>query len=171
MSEKTLLKFAKSERTGELVGFVSKTKNNKLKGVREDSKYGKRICVLSENLKGCIVPDTLYEVELKPMHGGKNGYVVVCAVQRFFEAVVESVVIPGKTYQVIVRFGGKTVYFDPVNGKTASSRTKEGVLDILNNRRDIANQDEVISDFIDRAAELLERMEQDGYQAKRHSGE
>lgn len=163
MAEKTQLKFVKSEKTGELIGFVSKMKDNKLKGVREDSVYGKRICILSEALKGSILPNTLYNVELKPMHGGKNGYVVTAATQVFFTATVESIIIPEKTYQVIVRFGGKTVYFDPVNGKTSSSRTKKGVLEILNKRNDIANQDEVISDFLDRADELIRQMREDGY--------
>lgn len=163
MTEKTQLKFVKSEKTGELIGFVSKTKDNKLKGVREDSMYGKRICILSETLKGSILPNTLYNVELKPMHGGKNGYVVTSATQVLFTATVESFIVPKKKYQVIVRFGGKTVYFDPVNGKTYSSRTKKGVLEILNKRNDIANQDEVISDFLDRADELISQMREDGY--------
>ncbi len=56
MIEKTQLKFVKSEKTNELIGFVSKTKDNKLKGVREDSMYGKRICILAEELKGASSP-------------------------------------------------------------------------------------------------------------------
>lgn len=163
MVEKTQLKFVKSEKTGELVGFVSKTKDNKIKGVREDSVYGKRICILAEALKRSILPNTLYEVELKPMHKGKNGYVVTAATQVLFSAAVESFIVPRKTYQVIVRFGGKTIYFDPLKGKTSSSRTKEGVLEILNKRNDIANQNGVISDFLDRADELICQMKQDGY--------
>ena len=78
-SEKSQLKFAKSERTGELIGFVSRhSKTRKLMGVREDSRFGKQICVLSEDLKGTIEPNILYSVELKPMHNAK-GYVVVAA--------------------------------------------------------------------------------------------
>ena len=43
-SEKSQIKFAKSERTGELIGFVSRhSKTRQLKGVREDSRYGKQI--------------------------------------------------------------------------------------------------------------------------------
>ena len=54
-SEKSQIKFAKSERTGELIGFVSRhSKTRQLKGVREDSRYGKQICVLAEDLKGTI---------------------------------------------------------------------------------------------------------------------
>ena len=48
-SEKSQLKFARSEETGELIGFVSRhSKTRKLMGVREDSRFGKQICVLSE---------------------------------------------------------------------------------------------------------------------------
>ena len=164
MTESTQLKFVKSERTGELVGFVSKTKDNVLKGVREDSIYRKRICLLSEELKGSVLPNILYEVELKPMHSGKNGYVVTTRV--VFSATVESYIVPGKKYQVLVHFGGKTVYFDPLQGKTSSSRTKEEALAALNKRNDIADQNIVISDFIDRADELIHQMKEDGYNVR-----
>ena len=81
-SEKSQLKFAKSERTGELIGFVSRhSKTRKLMGVREDSRFGKQICVLSEDLKGTVEPNILYSVELKPMHNAK-GYVVVAACNK-----------------------------------------------------------------------------------------
>ena len=156
MTETTQLKFVKSERTGELVGFVSKTKDNVLKGVRE----------VSEELKGSVLPNILYEVELKPMHSGKNGYVVTAATRVVFSATVESYIVPGKKYQVLVHFGGKTVYFDPLQGKTSSSRTKEGVLAALNKRNDIADQNIVISDFIDRADELIHQMKEDGYNVR-----
>ena len=167
MIEKTQLKFVKSEKSGELIGFVSKTKDNILKGVREDSIYKKRICILAEELKGSVLPNTLYEVELKPMHKGKNGYVVTSATQVLANVSIESFIVPEKEYRVVINFGGKksykTIYFDPLNGKTSSSRTKEGVLEILNKRNDIANLDGVISDFLDRADELLRHMEEDGY--------
>ena len=40
------IKFAKSDETGELIGFVSRhSKTKKLKGVRESSIFGKKICV------------------------------------------------------------------------------------------------------------------------------
>ncbi|WP_417190428.1 hypothetical protein [Bacteroides sp.] len=167
MIEKTQLKFVKSEKTNELIGFVSKTKDNKLKGVREDSVYGKRICILAEELKGSILPNTLYEVELKPMHRGKNGYVVTSAVQVLSEVTIESFIVPKKEYRVVINFGGKknykTIYFDPLKGKTFSSRTKEGVLEILHKRNDIAHPEGVIADFIGRADELVRQMREDGY--------
>ena len=91
-SEKSQIKFAKSERTGELIGFVSRhSKTRQLKGVREDSRYGKQICVLSEDLKGTVEPNILYSVELKPMHKAK-GYVVVAATPIQFPAKVETII-------------------------------------------------------------------------------
>ena len=67
-------------------------KTCQLKGVREDSRYGKQICVLAEDLKGTIEPNVLYSVELKPMHKAK-GYVVVAATPVQFPTTVEAIII------------------------------------------------------------------------------
>ena len=56
-------------------------KNSSIERGREDSRYGKHICVLAEEPKGTIEPNVLYLVELKPMHKAK-GYVVVAAFAR-----------------------------------------------------------------------------------------
>ena len=162
-SEKSQIKFAKSERTGELIGFVSRhSKTRQLKGVREDSRYGKQICVLAEDLKGTIEPNVLYSVELKPMHKAK-GYVVVAATPVQFPATVETIIVPKTLYKVTVSFGYKTIYLDPKDGKSAMSRTLDGVLPVLKERKDIENHEEVIADFIKQAQELIRRFEQDGY--------
>ena len=101
-SKKSQIKFAKSERTGELIGFVSRhSKTRQLKEVREDSRYGKQICILTWNLKGSIEPNILYSVELKPMHKAK-GYVVVAAIPVPFSATVEYIIIPPNTRKYIL---------------------------------------------------------------------
>ena len=162
-SEKSQIKFAKSERTGELIGFVSRhPKTRQLKGVREDSRYGKQICVLAEDLKGTIEPNVLYSVELKPMHKAK-GYVVVAATPVQFPATVETIIAPKTLYKITVSFGNKTIYLDPKDCKSAMSRTLDGVLQILRERKDIENHEEVIANFIKQAQELIHRFEQDGY--------
>ena len=98
-SEKSQIKFAKSERTGELIGFVSRdSKTRQLKGVRENYALGKQICILSEDLKGTIEPNVLYSVELKPMHKAK-GYVVVAATPVQFPATVETIIVPKNAVQ------------------------------------------------------------------------
>lgn len=164
-SETSQLKFAKSERTEELIGFVSRhPKNHKLIGVREDSRFGKQICVLSEHLKGQIEPDVPYEVELKPMHKA-NGYVVVSATLALFKVQVETIIVPKSLYQVTVTFqnGYKTFYFDPKDGKSIQSRTCEGVLAVLRERKDIENKEGVIQDYLRQAKILVRRMEMDGF--------
>lgn len=161
--EFTQLKFAESGETGEMIGFVSRPPlAEKLKGVREDSIFRKKICVLSDELKGTIIPEIPYMVELKPMHSGK-GYVVVKAVPKEFPAVVETTVIPGCIYQVTVHFGNKTVYFDPKDGKKSSCRTIQGVIDLLEKRTDIGNRKLVISDFKRQAFRLVRCMQVEGY--------
>ena len=145
ISERTQLKFATSERTGEIIGFVSRhSKTKQLRGVREDSPYKKKICVLSEDLKGKVQPNILYSVELKAMHS-RNGFVVVAATPLLFKATIDTLVIPGGTYRVTVNFGNKTVYFDPLGGNSYSSKTVSGVVSLLQRRTDIENLEGVIN--------------------------
>lgn len=170
ISERTQLKFATSEKTGEIIGFVSRhSKTKQLRGVREDSPYKKKICVLSEDLKGKVVPSVLYSVELKAMHS-RNGFVVVAATPLLFKATIDTLVIPGEIYRVTVNFGNKTVFFDPLRGNTPSSRTIPGVISILQRRTDIENLDGVISGFKAAAARLLRRMTDDGLNTPTISG-
>ena len=118
-----------------------------MKGVRENYALGKQICVLAEDLKGTIEPNALYSVELKPMHKAK-GYVVVAATPVQFPATVETIIAPKTLYKVTVSFGNKTIYLDLKDGKSAMSRTLDGVLPVLKERKDIKNHGEVIADFI-----------------------
>ena len=161
--EKTQIKFAKSESTGELIGFVSRhSKTQKLMGVREDSRFGKKICVLSGELKGTVQPNKLYAVELKAMHNG-SGYVVISATPILFNAQVDTLIIAKSIYQVTVTFGLKTIFFDPKDGKSASSRTLAGVINLIRQREDIENPDAVIESLTRQATQLVRRMENDGY--------
>lgn len=161
--EESQLKFTKSKETGEIIGFVSRTpKTRKLNGVFEDSPFGKKICVLSEELKGTIKTGIPYKVQLKPMHNG-NGYVVIAAEPATFEAEVRINVVPRAIYQVCVTFGNKTIYFDPKDGKTKSSRTYGGALKVITSRTDIKDPEKVIEEFKAAAHELIRLMEQDGY--------
>ncbi|GAB6012529.1 hypothetical protein [Viscerimonas tarda] len=65
--------------------------------------------------------------------------------------------------QVQVTFGNKTVYFDPLNGKSPSSNTIEGVIELLSAREDIADKETVIEDFKKQAAVLIQQMKTGGY--------
>lgn len=159
--ESTQLKLTESAETGELVGFVSRNPNTqKLKGVREGSYYGKRICILARELKGKIIPNKLYDVELKEMHK-QTGYVIVSAKPTQFVALVDMYVIRGERYQVTANFGNKTVYFDPKDGGGYSSRTLEGAVRVLNARDDIQDKEYVVELFIKQSVQLLALLDED----------
>lgn len=161
--EHSQVKFAKSESTGELIGFVSRhSKTRQLRGVREDSRFGKQICVLSEDLKGSVQPNILYAVDLKPMHK-QHGYVVVAATPVLFKAVIETIIVPKTIYQVTVTFGNKKIFFDPKDGKSFNSRTIEGVVGVLESRPEIADKEQVLATFRKQAQALVRNMETDGY--------
>lgn len=162
-TEKTKLKFIKSEESGELISFISKNlKTGKLKGVRESSEYSKKICVLANSLKGTVEPNVLYDVEVKGMKSG-NGYVCVSATPKLFVAEVEGTIISKVVYKVCVAFGNKKIYYDPIDGKSPSSRTINGVLEVLNGRNDIRDKEMVIEDFKKQAESLKRRLLSDGY--------
>jgi hypothetical protein len=161
--EKSLLKFTKSEETGELIGFVSRhSKTKQLRGVHESSTFGKKICVLSADLKGTVIPNILYRVEMKSMHSA-NGYVVVSATPALFKAHIETVIIPESTYRILISFGNKTIYFDPKDGKSNSSKTVEGVVEVLAGRRDIEDLETVIEEFRKQAEILIQQIEKGEY--------
>ena len=128
----------------------------------KSSHISEQICVLAEDLESTIEPNILYSVELKPMHKAK-GYAVVAATPVQIPATVETIIVPKTLYKVTLSFGNKTIYLDPKDGKSAMSRTLDGVLQILRERKDIENHEEVIADFIKQAQELIRRFEQDGY--------
>lgn len=60
-------------------------------------------------------------------------------------------------------FGLKTIFFDPKDGKSASSRTLTGVINLIRQREDIENPDAVIESLSRQATQLVRRMENDGY--------
>lgn len=159
--EKTRLKLSESQQ-GELIGFVSRHgKRRKLFGVREDSPLGKKVCVLSEHLKGQLKPDKLYEVEVKPMRSS-TGYVIVTAEPILFSAKIEVAIEPNAVYQITLKFGNKTIYYDPLNGQSSSSNSIDGVLNVLEQRDDIADKKDTLQKFVLEAGKLLDRMVRDG---------
>lgn len=161
--ETSRIKFQRCKKNGDIIGFVSQTPVEKqIRGVDESSPYPKKICLLSEDLKGTVEPGVLYDVELVEMHNRK-GYVVISAKPALFEATIKTIVVPKAVYQVTVTFGNKVVYFDPKDGKMPSSRTIPGVMRHLRNRKDISDKNEVINKFRDAAFNLLDIMAADGY--------
>ena len=91
--EKTRLKFVQSPESGEMIAFVTKNSTTRqLRGVDENSEGPKKICVLSEDLKGLVQPNVVYEADLKPMRKG-NGYVVVSISLLKFNAEFETIIM------------------------------------------------------------------------------
>ncbi len=82
-------------------------------------------------------------------------------------------IVPKTLYQVTVTFGNKKIFFDPKDGKSAMSRTIDGVLEILKGRKDIKYKEGVITDYLNQARALVRRMEYDGfiYTGDRHQEE
>ncbi len=163
--EKTQLKLDISKRSGILVGFVYRhVKTKKLLGVREDTPCGKHICLLSDDIPvESVIPNKLYQVSLKAMHNG-SGYVIVDLQPIEFPAQIELKISPRKQYLITITFGNKIVYYDPVNGRTSSSRTQRGVVDLLQKREDIQNKRQVIEEFEEQADMLCRIMEKDNFQ-------
>jgi len=165
---KTKLKFAKSQRSGSWVGFVSiNTKNGCVKGVREDAKEPKKICVVTSELAPFIEPGVLYDVQMIPMKNKNAGFIVVEAEPHAFEANIESVIVKNAVYMINVKFGNKVIKFDPKDGRLDSVRTIDGVVKVLESRKDIKNQLQVIDDFIKSANILLTTFENDGHYVAR----
>ena len=93
------------------------------------------------------------------MHQG-NGYVVVSARPKKFKAQVKTIIV---SKSIIVTFGNKTIYFDPREGKSDSSRTLRGALEILASRVDIEDLDSIVGEFKEKGKILIAQMENDGY--------
>lgn len=165
---KTKLKFSKSKRSGSWIGFVSiNTKNGCVKGVREDAKEPKMICVVTSKLAPFIEPDVLYDVQMVPMKNKNTGLIVVEAEPHAFEASIETVIVKNAVYVINVKFGNKVIKFDPKDGRLDSVRTIDGAVKVLEGRKDIKNQLQVIDDFIKSANILLTTYENDGHYVTR----
>lgn len=167
---KTKLKFVKSDRTGSWVGFVSiNTKNGCFKGVREDSPEPKKVCVVSREIAAVIEPGVLYDVEMIPMKNKTSGFIVVEATPHAFKAIISSSIVKNAVYNVTVKFGNKTIVFDPLDGRKDCARTISGVLEVLEHRKDIENLKQVVEDFIQTANIVIKAFEKDGHYVKHQS--
>lgn len=161
---KTKLKFIKSDRSQSWVGFVSiNTRNGRIKGVREDEKEHKKVCVVTHELAPIIEPGILYDVEMIPMKKAEAGFIVVKAEPHAFEAKIIVTVVKNAVYTVEVKFGNKVIKYDPLDGRKDTVRTIEGVTSVLRSRNDIKNLLQVIDDFQKSANIVLATFENDGY--------
>jgi hypothetical protein len=160
----TKLKFIKSEQTGAYISFVSQNpKTGRIVGIRQDSEYPKKICIIDRKLSNIIIPNILYDATLIPMKE-KNGYIAIEVNPVSFKATVETTYVPKALYKIEVKFGNKTILFDPVDGKKDSVRIVAGVREILEKRMDIKALQQVIDDFSEQADLLMKYYKKDGIQ-------
>ena len=163
----TKLKFKKSEKTGMLVGFVSQNpRTGRINGVREDSEYPKQVCIVDASIAADIIIGALYNAAIVPMHQ-KKGYIVIEATPYQFKAEIEICYVPKACYVVNVRFGNKTITFDPKDGRKETTRSLSAVKALLEKRIDIRNVTQVVEDFVDAANTILDKYDHDGFYVKR----
>jgi hypothetical protein len=159
----TKLKFVRSEISGAPVSFVSQNpKTGRICGVRQDSSYPKKICIVDKLLSPQIIVNALYDCTLIPM-SDKNGYVVIAAEPVQFKAVISSAYIKNNIYVVEVKFGNKIIRFDPFNGKKESVKDIAACKSVLEKRIDIEDITQVVKDFERAAGNIVHLMERDKY--------
>lgn len=163
----TKLKFIKSSKTDAVISFVSQNpQTGRICGVREDSKYPKKICVVDKSLSNDILLNVLYDCTLIPM-AESNGYVVIAAEPCQFKARIETTYVPKAIYVVEVKFGNKTIRFDPKDGRKESIRSLQACKDVLAKRVDVKDICEVLESFESTAKKILNLMETDRYDKRR----
>jgi len=163
----TKLKFIKSEETGCPISFVSQNpKTGRICGVRQDSEYPKKVCIVDKALASQILFNVLYDSTLIPMHD-KNGYVVIAVEPVQFKAVITSNYVKNNIYLVEVKFGNKTIRFDPFNGRKESIRSLLACREVLRKRVDVKDLMQVVDDFTHQANTMLALLENDRYSRNR----
>ncbi|MGL5690421.1 MAG: hypothetical protein ACRDD8_06320 [Bacteroidales bacterium] len=161
MQETTKLKFYRSKQ-GELVGFISQdSTTKKLRGVREDSEFKKKVAVLHPRMKSVAKEGVLYYATVKPMQSGK-GYIVENLSPVLFKAQIETVLIPNSVYKVIARFGSRVIFYDKLGGGSESSNTLDGAVAALMARVDIEDKDMIVRKFIEAADYMDNQILRDG---------
>ena len=157
----TKLKFQKSE-TGAYISFVSQnTKTGRYSGVSQDSQYPKKIVIVDKKLASQVIPKVLYDATLIPMKE-RDGYIAVELKPVSFSATIETTYVPKALYKIEIKFGNKTILYDPVDGRKDCVRTIGGVKKILEKRMDLMNLPQVVEDFLAAASILVRRLENDG---------
>lgn len=169
---RTKLKFIKSDKNGALISFISQNPiTGRIRGVRQDSRYYKKIVLVDQKIANRILVNVLYDCVLIPMmpqakkRGATTpfvpGYIAIEAEPVRFQATVTTQYIRGVKYLVEVTFGNKTVRFDPFAGQKETVKSLAACKAFLEKRLDIADLPHVLEDFEMAAINLVELMKQD----------
>lgn len=157
----TKVKFEYSKEKNTCIAFVTK-QNGFLFGVRSTDERLKKICIPAPKLAGTILPNVLYNVTLVPTKNEK-GFIVTDASVIQFPAKIETEYVPKAIYRVLVKFGNKTISFDPHDGIRPVKYSYACVRNILEERCDIKNIQDVLQEFDAAAKALLTRYKSDGF--------
>lgn len=164
----TKIKFERSH-TGALAGYISRNNSDgRILGVRRDSPYPKKICLLDPSLANYVMEDVLYDVKMIPMHT-KKGYIVVEATPTLFPARIEVTYVPKAIYRIEVKFGNQTILYDPHEGKKESVKSMSACMELLSKCLNIKNLDTLLLDFQQSAWDLLDKYRYDGFIYKKCS--
>lgn len=148
---KTNIKFTENER-GVFQGFVTKNEHGSWRGCREDADVSKKIVLLDPRQVPITIKDNmLYQCTLTPMQSD-CGFIALTAKLVQFEAKTETIV-HDNVYKVIVKFGNKTITYDPTS-KISKRNDIQGIANLLRNREDLKYANAVAEEFLDCACLL-----------------
>ena len=141
---KTSLKFQRSDR--DKVTFVSYVRKERgsWKGCHENEGCKKKIVLADIELAKGLLENVLYDTILVPMKECM-GFVAISAEPVKFVARINTIIDDDK-YMVEVKFGHKTIVFDPTSPMD-NRRSIDGIIKTLLKRIDIKNPEQVICDF------------------------
>ncbi len=148
---KTLLKFQKSEKDKvSLVSYVRKDKSGSWKGCRETDGNKKKVVLADKQIASTMLENVLYSVTLIPMKECM-GFIAISAEPVKFAANINTI-IDDNVYMVEVKFGNKTLVYDPTSN-LENRRTISGIVNTILHRIDIKQPGQVSEDFRE-AAEI-----------------
>lgn len=145
---KTNIKFSKGLNNVEnkLYGFVTRV-NGSWRGCRSDEPK-KKIVFVEESVADSIIPNSLYNVTLKPMNNG-DGFIAISVREVKFPAQITTTVKDSE-FQVKVSFGNANLIYNPFS---SFEREKNivAIANLIRCRKDLLNPLKVAEDFINEA--------------------
>ena len=159
---RTKLKFIESEKTREMIAFVTiDPENGRIFGVKQDAEVPKKIVLISKQITEVmtILPRVLYDVEIVAMGSHENnksckGFIATNVTPALFDALIDI----DQYGAVNVKFGNKNLVYDPESTKP-SRNNAERIVEMLENRLDIRDKQLVIVTFKEKVAEANQMYE------------
>lgn len=145
---KTNVKFQKTD-AGQFYGFVTKNQNGSWRGCRESDDCKRKIVLVDPLASQDMSENTLYKVVLIPMRDGKNGFIATKAEAVKFEGKIE-VELDDNTFRVSVKFGHKTLVYDPTSS-SPKNRNIQAIAELIKSRQDLKDNFKVAEEFLDSA--------------------